>query len=301
MKLSLCICTFNNHKTLNRCLKALGNQTEESSSFEVLVLDNTSENSIIKDSEYIDACKNLCDKNENYRYIYEKIDGEAAARNRCIDYAKGELIYFIDDDLILEKDSISNCIEKFQSTDNLGALGGKVIADFQGEVIPEWVGDLQLNMLSSVDFGEEDIILNQHKDPIWIVGANMCFLSSCFENGLRFDENLGRKGSSNILLSGVECKLIAAVQKSFKVMYTADCCGHHLIPKERLNQDWFIKRAAWQSISDVISRNNCMKEIEGLDSWIELNINILFEHSLDENTFTKKLNLIKALTFKFLS
>lgn len=301
MKISLCICTFNNYKTLNQCLKALENQTADNSLFDVLVLDNTSKSTTHKDKEFIDICKNICNKKTNYRYIHEELNGEAAARNRCIDYAKGELIYFIDDDLILEKDSISNCIEKFQSTDNLGALGGKVIADFQGEIIPEWLGDLQLNMLSSVDFGEKDIILNRHKDPIWIVGANMCFLSSCFENGLRFDENLGRKGSSNILLSGVECKMIAAVQKSFKVMYTADCCGYHLIPKERLNQDWFIKRASWQSISDVIAKNSFASGIDELDYWIENNINLLFDKSQGKDLFSKKLVLIQSLIYKLLS
>jgi len=301
MKISLCICTFNNYKTLNRCLQALENQTEDNSSFEVLVLDNTSENISIKDTEYIDICKNLCNKKQNYRYIHEKLNGEAAARNRCVDHAKGDLLYFIDDDLILEKNSISNCIAKFESIENLGALGGKVIADFQGNKIPEWLGKLQLSMLSSVDFGEEDITLNQHKDPIWIVGANMCFLSSCFKNGLRFDENLGRKGSSCILLSGVECKVIAAVQKRFKVIYTPNCLGYHLIPKERLNQDWFIKRAAWQSISDVIAGNSFMKELQGLDLWIQHNIKVLFQDCEDEIAFTRKLNLIQALVFKFLS
>lgn len=64
MKISLCICTFNNYKTLNRCLQALENQTEDNSSFEVLVLDNTSENISIKDTEYIDICKNLCNKKQ---------------------------------------------------------------------------------------------------------------------------------------------------------------------------------------------------------------------------------------------
>lgn len=301
MKVSLCICTFNNYKTLNRCLEALKNQTEDNSSFEVLVLDNTKKNVAIKDVEYVGICKNLCDKNENYRYIYEELDGEAQARNRCIDYANGELIYFIDDDLILEKESISNCIAKFQFTDNLGALGGKVIADFGGNAIPEWLGDLQLSMLSSVNFGDQDIILNQHKDPVWIVGANMCFDSSCFENGLRFDETLGRRGSSGILLSGVECKMIAAIQKSLKVMYTADCCGHHLIPIERLNQDWFIKRAAWQSISDVIMKNSFTKGVNGVDSWIESNINLLHEKTEDKDSFSKKLVLIQAFIYKLLS
>jgi glycosyltransferase involved in cell wall biosynthesis len=301
MKVSLCICTFNNYKSLNRCLEALKNQTEDISSFEVLVLDNTRKNVAIKDVEYIDICKNLCNKNENYRYIYEELDGESQARNRCIDHANGELVYFIDDDLILEKESISNCIAKFQSTCNLGALGGKVIADFGGNEIPEWLGDLQLSMLSSVNFGKRDIILNQHKDPVWIVGANICFASSCFENGLRFDEALGRKGSSGVLLSGAECKMIATIQKNFKVMYTADCCGHHLISRERLNQDWFVKRAAWQSISDVIAKNCFTMDIDGVDSWIENNINLLHEKTEDKDSFSKKLVLIQALIYQLLS
>lgn len=301
MKLSLCICTFNNYKILNQCLEALSDQTADKSLFEVLVLDNTSKNVQVKDGQYIDICKNICDKKANYRYIYEELNGEAQARNRCIDHAKGELIYFIDDDLILESESIKNCILKFKSIKNLGALGGKVTADFQGNEIPEWLGDLQLNMLSSVNFGEEDIMLNQHKDPIWIVGANMCFLASCFKDGLRFDENLGRKGSSGLLLSGVECKLIGELRKRFNVLYTPDCEGNHLIPSDRLNQEWFIKRAAWQSISDVIAKNSFASDINGLDLWIKSNINLLCEETEDKKLFEKKIVLIQALIFKLLS
>ena len=301
MKISLCICTFNNYKTLNQCLEALENQTVDNSLFEVLVLDNTSKSAIIEDEEYIDICKNICNKKANYRYIHEELDGEAAARNRCVDHAKGELLYFIDDDLILESKSIYNCILKFKSIKDLGALGGKVIADFQNSAIPKWIGDLQLSMLSSVDFGEKDIILNEHKDPIWIVGANMCLLASCFKDGLRFDENLGRKGSSGLLLSGVECKLIGEIQKRFNVLYTPDCQGSHLIPSERLNQEWFLKRAAWQSVSDVIARNSFLNQVDDLELWIKSNINLLFKDTQGKDSSSKKLILIQALIYKLLS
>lgn len=295
MKLSLCVCTRNNYSTLNRSLKSIKNQTIAKSDFEVIVLDNSS-----CPNKHLIKCKKICQE-ENYRYIFQKTSGLSGARNACIDLAKHELIYFIDDDLILDNNALLNCIIKFNNIENLGVLGGKVSADFQGEKIPDWLGQDQLNALSIIDFGSEDIIVNFSKENIWLVGANMCFRKSCFETGLRFREDLGRKTSSKILLSGEECEVIRAVQKKHLALYTAGCAGKHLIDKDRLKQDWFISRSAWQSVSDIFNQELWIEELEGADLFIEKNISLLFEKNLTKEDFNKKINLVRLLTFNLLN
>jgi len=295
MKLSLCICTKNNYSILNRCLKSLENQTISRSDFEVIILDNSTH-----PNEALIKCKEICNK-QNYRYIFQKTSGLSGARNTCIDLAKHELIYFIDDDLILDNNALLNCITKFNHIENLGVLGGKVSPDFQEEEVPDWLGQDQLHALSTIDFGGKDIILNFSKENVWLVGANMCFRKSCFETGLRFREDLGRKTSSKILLSGEECEVIRAVQKKHLALYTADCAGKHLIDKDRLKQDWFVSRSAWQSVSDIFNQELWIEELQGADLFIEKNISLLFKKNLSKEEFNKKINLVRLLTFNLLN
>lgn len=295
MKISLCICTKNNYSILNRCLKSLENQTISRSDFEVIILDNSTQ-----PNEDLIKCKEICDK-QNYRYFFKKTSGISEARNTCIDLAKHELIYFIDDDLILDNNALLNCITKFNHIENLGVLGGKVSPDFQEEEAPDWLGQDQLHALSTIDFGGEDIVLNFSKENAWLVGANMCFRKSCFKTGLRFREDLGRKTSSKILLSGEECEVIRAVQKKHLALYTADCAGKHLIDKDRLKQDWFVSRSAWQSVSDIFNQELWIEELQGADLFIEKNISLLFKKNLSKEEFNKKINLVRLLTFNLLN
>lgn len=295
MKLSLCICTKNNYSILNSCLESLKNQTISKSDLEVIVLDNSTES-----DEDLIKCKKICNK-QHYRYIFQETLGLSEARNACIDLAKHELIYFIDDDLILNKNALLNCIAKFNRIKNLGVLGGKVSPDFQGERKPEWLGQDQLHALSTIDFGSEDIILNHSQENVWLVGANMCFRKSCLEKSLRFREDLGRKTSSKVLLSGEECDVIKAVQRKHLVLYTPDCAGKHLINKDRLKQDWFLSRSAWQSVSDILNQELWMQQLDGADLFIEKNINLLFKKNLNKEEFNRKINLVRLLTFNLLN
>lgn len=99
MKLSVVIPTHNRPGTLRNTLAALGEQTLPTSDFEVIVVDDGS------DESYRREIRSLRDSFE-FDLIEKEQGGLASARNRGADQAKGDILHFLDDDVIPAADSL---------------------------------------------------------------------------------------------------------------------------------------------------------------------------------------------------
>ncbi len=106
--------TFNRLPVLKECLSALSNQTTKS--FEIILIDDCSTDGT---GEYIKKC----DLN-NLRYIrLKKRSGPYYARNLGIREAKGEIIIFIDSDVIVFPDFVEDHIKIHKKRDDLAVQG----------------------------------------------------------------------------------------------------------------------------------------------------------------------------------
>jgi glycosyltransferase involved in cell wall biosynthesis len=91
VKLSLIIPTYNKIERLKLTLSSISKQTLDPNLWEVVLVDDGS------DQDVYSVVKNM---DFNLNYIYQNNGGRSSARNTGIQYAKGELIVFSDDDLI---------------------------------------------------------------------------------------------------------------------------------------------------------------------------------------------------------
>jgi glycosyltransferase involved in cell wall biosynthesis len=93
LKISVVIPTYNRVEMLLNCLDALSRQSLPFSQFEVLVVDDGSQD---------ETSKRVKERSFPYafKFLQEKHGGAASARNRGIKEAKGEIILFTDDDCI---------------------------------------------------------------------------------------------------------------------------------------------------------------------------------------------------------
>ena len=237
---SLCICTYNNYKLLIKCLESASNQSALIDEYEIIILDNTPPETIAKEKKEYDKAYSLARTIGNCRYIHALTSGLSGARNACIEESKSDLIYFVDDDTILDKDLITNMVKKF-SNPSIGVVGGKILPDWRLAKRPKWLSDDQLGQLSMADFSNRDIFLHEHKEPIWLVGANICFRLEYLRKNGGFATNLGRKGGTSTLLSGEEDQAVREIRKEYLALYTPDCTVKHIVDPNRLNQAWFIK------------------------------------------------------------
>ena len=116
MLLSVIIPHYNNCYGLKLCLNALNKQTIPSSKFEIIVVDNGSEE---------DICS-IVKKFDRARLIHEKKPGSYAARNTGIRYSRGEILAFTDSDCIPQHDWLENGLRALKDNHEAVLLGGKV-------------------------------------------------------------------------------------------------------------------------------------------------------------------------------
>ena len=125
---SLCICTYNNYDLLYKCLLSAANQSAPSDEYEIIILDNTPTETIAESKKEYNKVHNLSKTIKNCRYINMLTDGLSGARNACVEESKSDLIYFIDDDTIVDSNLIRNMVKKFKNP-SIGVVGGKIIPD----------------------------------------------------------------------------------------------------------------------------------------------------------------------------
>src|SRR3972149_142120 len=166
MKISVVVCTYNRCEDLRRALQSLILQDFPATDYEILVVDN---NSIDKTKDVVGNFLKI--SSSNVKYVFETAQGLSHARNRGIKEAKGEIISFIDDDVIVAKDWLTETKKAFDIY-KAAYISGRVLIKDKIEK-PDW-WDEQYNMiLGGFDRGDAVIFVNERYAGIIGIGANM--------------------------------------------------------------------------------------------------------------------------------
>jgi glycosyltransferase involved in cell wall biosynthesis len=120
---SVIIPVFNDCDRLKICLEKLANQTYPNHLYEIIVVDNASNN-----GEEIEKVISQCSQ---AIATYESFPSSFAARNQGISLAKGEIIAFTDADCIPTIDWIEKGVKNLLSMPNCGLVAGKVDVFFK--------------------------------------------------------------------------------------------------------------------------------------------------------------------------
>jgi glycosyltransferase involved in cell wall biosynthesis len=109
---SVLIPVYNGEKFLVRCLGALKKSIYKR--FEIIVIDDQS----------TDASREISLANGAKVVTMEKRGGPAAARNLGSTMARGDILFFVDADVVIKPDSISRVVEDFQNHPEIAAVFG---------------------------------------------------------------------------------------------------------------------------------------------------------------------------------
>lgn len=236
--LSVIICTHNPRKHyLARVLNALQMQTLSTDSWELLLVDNASENNLALEVDLSWHPKS--------RHIREEELGLTAARLRGIAESTSEIIIFVDDDNVLDEDYLEVALRISKDFPFLGAWGGQTLPEFEVPP-PEWTkpfwGYLAIREL---DRDRWSNLLHQFETTPH--GAGICIRREVAEKyaaNVKLDpirSKLGRKGAidkDQILLACEDTDLaytacdVGLGTGLFKALKLA-----HLIPANRLTQE----------------------------------------------------------------
>ncbi len=108
---------FNGADQLAGCLRALAVQSHPRDAYEVVVVDNGSEEDL----------RSTVARFPGFRLEHEPQVGAYAARNKGIGASKGEILAFTDADCVPEVGWIQAGVEALEASAGLGAVGGRIV------------------------------------------------------------------------------------------------------------------------------------------------------------------------------
>jgi glycosyltransferase involved in cell wall biosynthesis len=292
MDISVIICTYNRFESLRRMLKSFTEIVNpEAFSWELIVVDNNS-----KDKTQIILEQYKKHSKVNLQYVFEEKQGLSRARNRGIQHAKGNIIAFTDDDIIVDKYWLFN-IHKVLKEYQVSSVGGKILPLWDIPK-PRWLIPELYGMLALLDLGEKPLYLNYP----FIFGANIAVQAKMFKKYGLFNENLGRVGKK--LFSHEELDFLLRLHNGGeKILYHPDILVHHCISRERMSKLYFRKWKYYAGASSAIMVKNVKRSNLGEISCNKTNLLFnMFLYPVNlmrfrSNIFICELKVIRDLSY----
>lgn len=221
MKLSIIIATHARPESLAQLLASLAPQLH-SSRYELIVAENGTPGgpSHLPEGADINA------------HIYEAKPGKCRVQNLAIKRATGDVLIFLDDDLIVARDYLDQVERFFTYHPEFAAMKGRVLPREDPHKIAgvNWVYlDLPL-----VDHGDEIVEVRG------VIGANMAFLANALRAVGPFDERLGPGAAGHEEETEMSARLRRA---GYRIGYSPNAAVYHDVDPARADRARFIRIA----------------------------------------------------------
>ena len=198
---SVIIPVYNDRKALRRCLKALENQTYPGDCYEVVVVDNNSD----------EPMEGLVADYDHAVAAFEEKQGSYTARNRGVEVASGDIFAFTDADCIPEPKWLEEGVSSLLELGGKGVVGGRVEYQFQSPGRPKPV-----ELVEEVMFLDQEGSVHRRN---FAVTANMLTFRRTFDIVGLFNEALRSGGDMEW---GQR-----AHQEGVEIVYTPSACVQH--------------------------------------------------------------------------
>ena len=310
IELSVIVCTRNRAKQLATLIQCLGCQNNiEKLNWEIVIVDNNSSDNT-KEVSYA-----FCEgSNLKINYIFESKTGLSYARNTGVLASTGSLLLFVDDDVLIPAEFISNALFGVQEFNEFHIFGFKVLPDWS-EInsnvhplpysphppVPFWMTfkkpfNISQSFLPVHDLGPEPLSYPNRiaRNPL---GA--CFLvkKEVFEKLGPFREDIGAGQSG--AHEDSEYFWYALINK-FKILYWPYAALYHPVTPERLTVSylhrWYFNSGKSLYLVKNIGRifNIKNKPILGIEGFIANKLPPVFE------TLLLKTKIFKVSIFLWL-
>lgn len=223
-RVTVVVCTRDNPALLRDCLDSIladGSRVAR----ELVVIDNGSH------PDTAAVARELADRGGEVavRYVREPAVGHSHARNRGVAEARGELVLFTDDDVIVAPGWTDAVAAGFDEP-AVGAVGGRILPEWPVEP-PAWLNGPHAELLTLIDYGADHRVFAAGEHPL---GANMAVRTSLARSfDPPFDTRLGHRGHRR--MAHEEVHLMNRVRETHLLAYRADAVVSHRVARERMD------------------------------------------------------------------
>lgn len=284
IKLSIVIPTRNRAAFLGKVLESVAKQPADPDIFEVLVIDNGSAD------ETKDVAKGFHGKIKNFRYFYDARPGLHVGRNKGLLKSRGELVGYLDDDVILFPNWINTVLKAFEDEETM-CMEGSVIPFDMSLLTSDFRDKYETHrrtftFVYSISCFWEDGVTEEdtriHRAPAGsFFGANSVYRKSVLLTCKGFhpdgmpDHLLMYRGDGESYVSQY------IKEHRMKMMYYAQASVYHMINADRVTDSYIDYMHFRNGISSMYT--NLRKD--GLKGGMKL-----FWHILWEGVSTRKIN-----------
>jgi glycosyltransferase involved in cell wall biosynthesis len=196
--------------------------------FEIVIVDNNSQD----DTQSV-ARALVNEHPGKVHYVLETRQGNAHARNRGVQTARGGIIAFIDDDVIVDSDWLATLMTTLEARADLAFVGGRVLPQWT-ETPPSWLTTEHWSPLALLDYGPDELIIGGER-PRGLLTANIAFRRAVFDEVGSFSPHLQRV--KNMIGSMEDTEFLLRVCRSGKHgLYSPHMIARAPVEVERLSK-----------------------------------------------------------------
>ena len=243
-RLSVVVATCERYDVLPDMLGALQAQGV-AASMEVIIVDHSPDTVAATQfrARYV-GCPGL-------HFVIDPALGLSDAREAGLRLAAGAIVAFIDDDMLASPGWAKALIAAFQAGGETVAAVAGPIRPRWGKTRPSWLPDRLLRDCPAIDGAGETHALADHA---WSSGCNLAVRRQWLVEAGGFGRMRGREGSA---LSHQQAELLGRLRRDgCRILHEPKAAVDQVVHPERLSQGWFLRRAAWQAVSDAVGRGH---------------------------------------------
>ena len=242
---SVIVCTFNRDRLLEKALDSIIQSTlPPGFSWEIVVVDNNSTDRTREITQDLSR-----QHGQLVRYVFEPRQGKSHALNTGVHEARGEILAFVDDDVVVDSAWLHNLTASLHDGRWAGA-GGRILPA-ESFSPPPWLAldgpySLAWMIYAHFDLGEQPRLLDGAP-----FGTNMAFRKAMFTKYGGFRIDLGPAGNSGTPRFNEDTefgrRLMAAGER---LRYEPGAIVYHRVPDERISREfvlaqWFELGRSW--------------------------------------------------------
>jgi glycosyltransferase involved in cell wall biosynthesis len=243
MLVSVVVCThsLDNFGNLREAIDSLLNQTYNQMEI-VIVVDGN--------EDLYDAIVKAYGTRDSIEVVPIEVNiGISGARNIGAKEARGDVIAFLDDDAVADKDWVSSLVDIYKRGDAI-SVGGKIMPIWLAEkprYFPEELG--WLVGITHEGFAEEKVVEVRNS-----FGPNMSFKREVFEKIGYFNEKLGfgKRGTSYIQGEEPDFALRMKREMGKGVTYNPEALVYHKIPESKTRPRVLLRRSFYQGYTKAL-------------------------------------------------